>query len=238
MLFTNARQIKTYSQCPRKAFLSWKQEPVQSLDVRIISDVIKQIYMYHARKGKIVSWRFVFKWTERRLTQELSFASQNEEYKEVKECLTRISYWYNKHYLDNYADIGLVNLPMAVGLGSKFTLRDSIDLVIISKQGVKLVDFVNVPHSKVINQIDIFNDLEAQVKAWLFWKAAEEFPVEYVRMVIKPQTIYPVKIMLTKKGLNYIERLIKHIGSGMSHDIFYASFSEQCNYCPFNNCYL
>ena len=79
----------------------------------------------------------------------------------------------------------------------------------------------------------VYNDLEVHARLWAFWKAAEMLPSEYVRIVIGPQTVRPVKIVLTEEILSKTEKIIRQILRGIRDDVFYPAFSEQCNICPF-----
>lgn len=234
MLTTDTSRIIKYSKCPKRCELEWHNTEKIDVEEQIIQDVIKAMYLQHTRDREVLSWKTVLLHTERRLISQLPDLLPRQQYRETKGYLERLSRWYSDYYLKEYAYPGLTNVPVVMRLDHYMIFRDSIDIIIPGDK-IKLFDFCRSdkgesPRNYPIKQVH--NDLAAQVKAWAFWKAAEILPSEYVRIVIGPHTLRPVRSFILKSHLEKVERIIKQILRGMKDGVYYPSVSEQCVDCP------
>jgi len=235
MRIVTARDITAYSRCPKRYSFSGTDQLKVSVEQHVIQTVVKHIYLYHARQGHLIPWRHIPSRTHQVLSDLTDSLDPIQVYKETKNLLARLSGWYNRYYLEEYCDEGIVNLPIKVGLGARLTYTDSIDIVTMGKK-LRLYDFDEVHNKEALRHytgIKIYNNLGVLSRIWAFWKAAETMPEEYVRLVIGCQTITPVKITITELLLEKAEKIVRQITRGIQDDVFYPAFSEQCLQCPF-----
>lgn len=237
MLHVNAQRIETYSRCPKKSLYLWdSKESIPPIQY-IVSNVIKSAYLYQIRKKKYPAFRWLSRWTDQFTREILQKPGVDPQklYKQIKRLLAILSDWYNKIYLEEFFHDSLINVPVAIALGTHLTYYDKLELVMIGSQ-VQLFDFKQVNTAadyKKYTGLKIYNDLKAQIHLWSFWKAFNVVPSHLVRLVIGNQGIKPVKIRIEIEQLEKIEKYIKQIVRGIHDDVFYPSFSEQCKVCPF-----
>lgn len=232
-----ARGITAYARCPKRYSFSRTLRPKISVERRVIQDVVKYIYLYHTRHGKLIPWRHIPSKTHQVLSDLSESLDPTQIYQETKNLLTRLSGWYNKHYLTEYCDEGIINLPIRIGLGTHLTYADSVDIVTIGKK-LRLYDFDEVRDKMALSYytgIKVYNDLGVLSRIWAFWRAAETMPEEYVRLVMSCQTITPVKITITEPLLEKAEKIVRQIARGVQDDAFYPAYSEQCLQCPYKD---
>lgn len=231
MLTVNINRIIKYSQCPKRCEFEWHVQEEIDVEERIIQDVVKGMYLQHTRDRKPISWKQVLLHTERRLVSKMPDLVPRQQYRETKGYLERLSNWYSDYYLKDYAYPGLTNVPISIRLDNFVVFEDSIDIV-VPGDNIKLFDFRKTEEIKSHASIHVHNDLAAQTVAWAFWKAAEVLPKEYVRMVIGPRSLRPVRSFITEGRLKKVEGIIRQILRGMKDGIYYPAVSEQCDSCP------
>lgn len=228
-------KIDTYSRCPKRCFFSWNSKPQIDLEIEVLQDMIKKLYLFHARTGTLKPWRGMPHRTHQMLLEYVKDSDKVSEYKKVKNILYKLSVWYNGPYLNEYCDEGIINMPIRIGLGYSCIYKDSVDIVTIGKK-LRLFDFKQVRDNEeyaAYNGRKIYNSLEVQSRIWGFWKSSEVLPEEYVRLVVGPIGLKPVRIKITEENIKKIDSSIVHIADGIKDNIFYPSFSKQCLSCPF-----
>lgn len=232
-----ARRIDLYTRCPKRAQFAWESESETSLTYRIISNVIKSVYMYQTRKKRIPAFRSIPGWVDRFLQDEIDINQDAEQqYKLAKNIIARLHIWYSRHYLEHFCDHGLINLPVTIGIGPSTTYYDQVDIVTVG-QPVRIFDFAEVRDNiefRAYNGTRVYNDMRVHTKMWTFAKASGLELGEYVRLVIGPQSIKPVKIRVLDGMLEKQKRYLQHIIQGIQDQVFYPAFSEQCLNCPYS----
>jgi hypothetical protein len=192
--------------------------------------VIKSAYIYQARRNTLVSWKRILSWAERLSLESVRHMSPKERYRDTKDLLVRLSAWYHDCYLEGYCDPGIVNLPVTLNSEATGGYSDTIDIVTVGEK-LRLFDFVEASPGDY-SGTKVYRDVEVWARIWGFKEASRTKPEEYVRLVIGPQTIKPVKITVLQSMLERGQKMMQQIMRGIEGEVFYPSFSEQCANCP------
>ena len=225
--------IASYTRCPRYTFYTLNSKRKLSPTSTLISNIIQAAYLHFSRKEKPVTWRVVTAWAEEGIVK-LGFPE--EDYKQNKNIISRLSGWYDKYYLGEYVGAGLTNIPIALSLGSGYFWKDSIP-ILISKKTLQIFDFDESSSMATYNGTNIYNDYVALSRVWGFNQALDIPPAEYVRFVIGPESIKAVRISVDRLYIQKGNSILRQIVRGMKDEVWYPSFSSQCNSCPLkSNC--
>jgi hypothetical protein len=238
MLSISPYHLSVYSKCPNKLLYLHKNNiyPPIIVDFEIIRDLIKRCYFFLIRFEKPPPWKFILKWTNKQIIENAK--SEEVSYKDTKNVLQKIHTWYYGYFIKDITP-GLINIPLSIGLGSNITLYDTLDLVILKDEKLTMYDFFYSNNISNYTNLSLYNNIDVHTKIWLLYKVANIKVDYYNRIVIGKNTIKVVTIAITDSMFNKIENIIRHITSGIRDNIFYPSFSEQCNSCMFNdNCNL
>jgi len=229
------RGLKLYARCPKRFSFSWHLKPVTTIECKTIEDIIKSLYLYHARRGVLMPWKHIPPRAHQMLLETFKDLDATQEYKQTEHLLVKLSAWYNNHYLEEYCDEGVINLPVQMGLGTHLTLADEIDIVTMGKQ-LRLFDFDEVCDKQSLSTytgLKVYNDLAALAKVWLFWKATDIMPEQYIRLVISAKSVKPIRLTITDRMVEKIEVFMRQLARGIQDEAYYPSFSEQCLHCPY-----
>jgi len=236
MFVVSPDKIVSYTRCPNLCLFSWNKKKKVSPETKVIRDAIKLGYIYHSQTNKVVPWRRFIGWTERLIAENLPELSTTEEsYKRTKNFLSQLSKWYNDFYLPEYCDPAYTNLPITIGLGSRVTYSDEIDLVTVGDK-IRIFDFEGVYDGKQVisyNGLKVYNDLLVWVRIWGLWRAAYIEPKEYIRVLVTPRSIKPVRITILKSMLERSEKIVRQATKGIEDEVYYPVFSSQCIRCSY-----
>jgi len=242
MLVVEPRNIAKYSQCPRRAQLSWNiaRDETCDFETTVIKQVIQAAYLHIIRKGEVPTWRRIINWADlhyQRVSVDPT-VSQPKEYKSAVSLLSCLYGWYHEQFLPSAKGIEpIINVPVYLELGHDVVYRDHIPMIIIG-ESITLVDFRQVVNTDVPAAAHmLYNDLTVHVRVWGFLRAAEQKPNNYTRIFIGPGSVKMTNIKITQEFLENAAKICKHILTGIKDRVFYPSFSEQCSRCPFKrNC--
>lgn len=233
MLSARPIDMALYAKCPKKCQYLWGYEKTITPESQLIQTVIKKTFEHHLRLDKIASWRKIRQWIQD-IIINTGYTFTNE-YEETKNLLTKLSNWYNLHYLEDYTDVGFINFPVRLELGSHFILKDTIDIVSIGDQ-IRLFDFDEVDDWDSLlyyNGLKLYNNIEVLSRIWAFNKLTGQKVDEYIRFVNGQGTIKAVKIRELDKILEQTDGMVRQITQGIKSNVFYPSFSKECINCPF-----
>jgi len=236
MFVVSPARLVAYSRCPNLCLFSWNKKDEALPETKIVQDGIKLGYSYYSRTNKIVSWKRYIGWMERLVAENLpDLPTVEESYKRSKGFLTQLSKWYNDFYLPEYCDPGYTNLPITIGLGNKITYSDEIDLATAGNK-IRIFDFEGIYDGRQVvsyNGLKVYNDLSVWIRVWGFWRAAHVEPDEYIRILVTPKAVKPVKITILKSMLEKSEKMVRQITKGIEDEVYYPVFSAQCIQCPY-----
>jgi len=196
MVIVRPRNINAYSKCPKRAGYSWLDKPRLSFEGTVISNVIKAMYLYEARRECPPPWKHMPGWIDKYSGEAYCQLSPRDRYQETKNLLTRIYHWYHNYYLKNYGGAGIANVPVSIGIGNQLEFYDKIDIVGLDNK-IRIFDFVEAERVKSFDTTQMYSDMLIYARIWGFCRSAETKPDEYVRLVIGPQTIKPFSLALT-----------------------------------------
>ena len=235
MLLITPYHIQAYAKCPKYCHLNYYEisSPIKNIETKIIEVVIKSSYAYHLKHEKLPPWKLIIKWTEKHLSDNPITSSY--DYKDTKGILQKLHIWYYNFYIpiNRY---GLTNLPVAVGLGTNVTFYDTIDVVLLG-DNISLVDIVYVEDLASYTNRSFYNDILFHLKTWIAVKSTDTIPDIYYRIVVGKQSLKIIKTNINQGIVSNIEKTIRHICSGIKENIFYPSYSIQCDTCnQLKNC--
>jgi len=229
MYIIKPQNIAAYTRCPRKAHHLWKQKPPSTVVSQVISKIIQVAYSHHAKTNEAPLWRRFPPWLDLHVPIEWRALEGAERYSQGLDLLVRLSSWYNNYYVDSAAP-GLVNFPVSKPVGEYFSFSDTIPIVEIGSK-VKLLDIVEGDSN--VSGRSLYNDFAIQARIWGFYMFSDIMPDEYVQLVIQPKSIRPVSINITEKALEKTGKMVNHIVHSIMKGMYYPSFSEQCQKCPY-----
>jgi CRISPR/Cas system-associated exonuclease Cas4 (RecB family) len=236
MLKVTPRHIESYTKCPKRTWFNWSNIPELSLNLSAVTAVIKQVHLYQSRKNTIMPWRHVFSLLERELNKQLKrYTDPVYKYKLTTALLSQLYTWYHDHYLEKYFDDGISNFPVRLTLAPNLWFHDEVDLITVGSK-VRLFDFVEASQQDTYASYTpsrVYNSFFVQARLWGFWKFTETQPTEYVRLVLGSQALKMIRISIRESMLKRTEEVLRYVIRGMKDKIWYPSFSEQCNTCPF-----
>ena len=234
MRTVSPQNIEVYSRCPRRAFYGWNyaREPM-SFHASVIRDVIQAIFLYMAQHEEVPSWKRTLSWIDKYVRQEAVHLESRELYEASKSTLSCLHKWYFSFLLNNYKMMGLTNVPILLELDTKLTYQDEIPFILFGDT-MKVGDFKEVSSVARVTKLELYNDIELQIRIWGIYKLFNKKPRNFIRIYISSHTIQAVEIGISDQMLAKTEKMVKYILTGMRNEVWYPSFSTQCLSCPFN----
>ena len=220
--------LASYTRCPLRTYLLWDKIKGfrEALPVEIIGRVARRAYLHELKHESKADWRLLPKWVDveiRALVKDLS------SFKEVKNILSRLQVWYDKQYMINPNPV-VVNLPIRAELDSGLIYTDHIEIIhILDGHNLMIEDF-----KEASGEDNILRDIKALARVWGLMATMDK-PLRithYQRQLVSIGTITPIRIEITDKLLEKIDKIVKHILRGIERDIFYPAISVQCGKCP------
>lgn len=228
----SSHSIETYSKCPKKLYYQGSQKilpPSEYLspNSQILASVIKDTYRHISRKGSIPKWYYFARWVES--YYKTLYQTKVVDVQHTKELLAGLYKWY-KDVFPKYMDTTYVNFPIQISLDEQIRYEDYIDLVTV---GDKLRIFV-FGEGKLTGK-EVYNNLRFQSILWGFYKFADKVPDEFICLSIDQMNITPITLYPMAGMLNKTETFVRQILTGVRGNVYYPSFGQQCNTCPYEN---
>jgi hypothetical protein len=198
----------------------------------LIENIIKLAYLYLSRKESPAPWKYILSMSQTIYLTEISKIDKSN-YKDMEGILTRLSYWHSNYYLKDYCIPGITNIPVTMALGYSYYYRDTIP-ILLSGEHLSIVDFGLAEFNDWLSGLYIYNDIEAQARIWGVSQATDLIVKEYIRFLITPKEIKPVKITIDNNLIMKNNKRLRHIIDGIRNDITYPIRTKECESCPYS----
>jgi hypothetical protein len=235
MFVVNPARIQLYSQCPKKFFYGYREVArlPNSLslptDIKIVAEVIKDLYIFISRKGHVPTWQSFIRKTEGYYKKFYRQGSTvlPEDIKHIAKLLTIIQKWYREIF-PSYIDAAYVNFPIELALSGQVVYEDFIDIITIGQE-VRVFSFTE--ETKSVKEL--YNNLAIQVGLWGFSKYADKIPKEFVSYSIEQSKIIATSFYPMSGAIHKTETFVRQILEGVRANVWYPSYGQQCLSCSY-----
>ncbi len=234
-IIVNPSRIELYSQCPKKFHYGYREvarEPASltlPTDIKIVAEVIKDLYVYISRKGQVPTWQSFIRRTENYYKKFYRQGSVilSEDISHITKLITTIQKWYRDTF-PNYTDVAYVNFPIEMSLDGRVTYEDFIDIITIGQE-VRLFSF-----SETNNTVkELYNNLLVQVRLWGFAKYADKIPKEFVCYAVDKSNVIATSFYPMTTAIHKTETFVRQILEGVRSNVWYPSYGQQCLSCKY-----